>query len=221
MSLLKYLDNALWKWLQQFLDKNYVDICFLAYKQRRAPQMKYMEWKIGRAHEQQTPLEMSSELEKVRHFIGRLAHHIRAPRQVIEDFSRLDRFLDAYSVRHIPRVANIPAPKADDHTTLEGIIGRMFPKGDSLLREYKESLPIINQKLGLQEKVLEQYNSSGFEPVVHAEIRVLEYFYENRLAFADNDRFIGCSKPACYCCQLYIQHHPCKQFSCLYLSIYR
>lgn len=220
MGLLKQLDGALWKWLEQFLEKPYVNTCFLAYRERKAPQMRYMESKIVNAHEQQTPSEMSSGFDNIRHSIGRLAHHIRAPRQVIEDFSKLEGLLDTYSVRHIPQVANITAPKADDHTTLQGIIGRMFPSNNnSLLREYEENLPIMNQKLSLQEKFMEQYNNPNFKPIVHAEIRVLEYFYGNDLVFAGKDRFIGCSRPACYCCQLYIQHHPRKQFLWLYYPV--
>lgn len=206
---IQYSDTDLRKWLRQFLGKNYVETCFLAYKERRSRHMRYMESKIARAHEQQIPSETPTGFDMVRHSIGRLADHVRAPKQVIEDLTELDRFLDTYNVCEVPQVDNTVAPKADDHTTLDGIIKRMFPSsGDSLLREYEEHLPIINQKLSLQEKFMQHYNDKDFEPKVHAEIRVLEHFYGNRLLFADHDRFIGCSRPSCYCCQLYIQHHP-------------
>lgn len=169
-----------------------------------------MKTKIVKAHELQTPSHMPARFDLVRHFIGRLAHHVRAPKHVIDDLSHLDRYLTSYDVRHIPKGEDIAPPKADGRTTLEQILGRMFTKGDVRLREYEENLPMINHRLSLQQQVVAQYNSPKFKPVVHAEIRVLEYFYENRLEFADNDRFIGCSKPSCYCCQLYFQHHPLR-----------
>jgi TPP-dependent 2-oxoacid decarboxylase len=43
---------------------------------------------------------------------------------------------------------------------------------------------------------------------MHAEIQVLEHFYANTLSFAGDDPFIACSKPACFCCLLYIRNHP-------------
>ncbi|KAJ5520825.1 hypothetical protein N7463_001278 [Penicillium fimorum] len=51
-----------------------------------------------------------------------------------------------------------------------------------------------------------QYEQPG--PQVHAEVQVLEHFYQKKLSFADGDRFIACSKPACLCCVLYFKHHP-------------
>ncbi|KAH6722575.1 hypothetical protein BKA61DRAFT_702089, partial [Leptodontidium sp. MPI-SDFR-AT-0119] len=44
-----------------------------------------------------------------------------------------------------------------------------------------------------------------FKPRVHAELNLLECFYTKRLAFVDDNRFIGCSKPACY----YYYHYIC------------
>ncbi|KAH6703094.1 hypothetical protein BKA61DRAFT_494212, partial [Leptodontidium sp. MPI-SDFR-AT-0119] len=48
-----------------------------------------------------------------------------------------------------------------------------------------------------------------FKPRVYAELNLLGYFYIKRLAFVNNNRFISCSKLACYCCYYYI---------CFYLS---
>ncbi|KAK7746077.1 hypothetical protein SLS62_009537 [Diatrype stigma] len=182
-------DVALRSWLRQFLEGDYLDVCLLAYNQRKAPEMKYMKTRIVKAHELQTSSQMPARFDLVRHFIGRLAHHVRAPQQVVEDLSHLDRFLTAYDVRHIPRGDDIAPPNAGAPTHLYEILGRMFPRGSARLREYEENLPMINHRLSLQQQFDEQHSS--IKPVVHAEIRVLEYFYEKRLEFADQDRFIG------------------------------
>lgn len=41
----------------------------------------------------------------------------------------------------------------------------------------------------------------------HAEVIMLEYFYLKDLTFVNNDRYIACSKPSCYCCALYFRKH--------------
>lgn len=44
---------------------------------------------------------------------------------------------------------------------------------------------------------------------VHAELLVLDHFEQTRGRFLfEQDRYIGCSKPACYLCHLFISCHP-------------
>ncbi|KAJ5814099.1 uncharacterized protein N7503_000849 [Penicillium pulvis] len=46
---------------------------------------------------------------------------------------------------------------------------------------------------------------------VHAELLVLDHFEQTRGRFLfEQDRYIGCSKPACYLCHLFITCHPGK-----------
>ncbi|KAF4626908.1 hypothetical protein G7Y89_g11247 [Cudoniella acicularis] len=66
----------------------------------------------------------------------------------------------------------------------------------------------MDAKFNIQDRLQAQYHDKDFRPRVHAELNLLEYFHMNRLPFVDDDRFIGCSKPACYCCYHYISLHP-------------
>jgi hypothetical protein len=43
---------------------------------------------------------------------------------------------------------------------------------------------------------------------VHAELLLLDYFSRQQMPFLDDDRYIGCSKPACYFCYQWICNHP-------------
>ncbi|KAJ5726660.1 uncharacterized protein N7483_008017 [Penicillium malachiteum] len=44
---------------------------------------------------------------------------------------------------------------------------------------------------------------------VHAELLVLDHFEQSQGRFLfEQDRYIGCSKPACYLCHLFISNHP-------------
>lgn len=47
-----------------------------------------------------------------------------------------------------------------------------------------------------------------FSTLVHAELLLLDHFWRNDYQFWVRDRYIGCSKPACYSCYRYISNHP-------------
>ncbi|RYP89771.1 hypothetical protein DL770_004113 [Monosporascus sp. CRB-9-2] len=184
-------DIKLWRWLQQFREQDLVDLCYLAYEQRRAEEMGHVVAKIDTAQCGQGVRTASDVFYEIRHYVGRLAHHVRAPKQVLEDFACLAHVLDTYDIRLIGQVSNIEPPAPDGLTTLEGILKRMLPANDRSLPEYEDSLALMNQKFGLEEKILNEYGKETFKPNVHAEVQVLEHFHENGLSWAGNDRYIG------------------------------
>ena len=172
--------------------------------------MKYLKTKIDSTRRAEGLEDIVDAFQQVRHYIGRLSHHVRAPLQVIEDASCLSRLLEVYHVVRIRPMPNIERPEPDGQTTLEAILGRMLPEScnPTVRGEYEECLRYMNQKFGLQERILTQYSKASFKPKVHAEVQVLEHFYQNELRFAHDDPYIGCSKPACFCCRLYFRNHP-------------
>jgi hypothetical protein len=42
---------------------------------------------------------------------------------------------------------------------------------------------------------------------VHAELQIVDYFSRKKLKFFREDKYVGCSKPACYLCYKYISSH--------------
>lgn len=46
------------------------------------------------------------------------------------------------------------------------------------------------------------------KPFVHAEVLLADHIFINNLSFVRDDRYIGCSKPMCYHCQIYLEIHP-------------
>lgn len=93
-------------------------------------------------------------------------------------------------------------------TTLNGIVKRVLPAESEKVSQYQEELATMDSKFNIQGRLLAQYQDKDFRPRVHAELIVLEFFYATQRPFVDDDRFIGCSKPACYCCYHYISLHP-------------
>jgi hypothetical protein len=79
---------------------------------------------------------------------------------------------------------------------------------ETQIPQYQEALDFLDSKFGLCQLLRAQYKDKNFRPRVHAELIILEKFYDGQLEFVDRDRYIGCSKPACYCCYYYICAHP-------------
>ena len=172
--------------------------------------MRYLEAKISSARRAGMSDEIPDAFQQARHYIGRLSHHVRAPQQVIEDATWLTSLFETYQVERINPMQNIERPEPDGHTHAKGILRRMLPAGDGVGREWEEWLLDMNQKYNLDLRIVAQYEKAAFKPKVHAEVQVLEHFYQQRLRFAYDDAYIGCSKPACFCCRLYFRHHPMR-----------
>lgn len=111
------------------------------------------------------------------------------------------------STRPSPK-ASSRQPPTDHSTTLDSIVKRLLPSGSGEISQYQEALATMNAKFNLEDRLLAQYQDRDSKPRVHAELTTLEYFHATRRPFVDDDRFIGCSKPACYCCYHYISFHP-------------
>lgn len=154
------------------------------------------------------PQSKLSSFVLVRHYLGRLAHHIRAPRELVEDAEHLSQLLETYNVCAIEPIPCVPQPTPDSHTTLSGILNRMLKKNDPERPEIERTLLYMNSQSGIFERFMTQYQRC--KPLVHAEVQVLEHFYKMELSFVGNDRYIACSKPACLCCEMYFKYHPAR-----------
>jgi len=144
-----------------------------------------------------------------RHYIGRLGSHLKAAKILTTDSWRLRDLFEKFTIktRPSPKPPSLPPP-TDQLTTLSGIVKRMLPAGSEDIIRYQEALTTMDAKFNIQAHLQAQYEDKDFQPRVHAELNLLEYFHTKGLQFVDNDRFIACSKPACYCCYHYISLHP-------------
>jgi hypothetical protein len=152
-----------------------------------------------------------SPFPNLRHFIGRLASHIRTVRVLVAAARKLPSLFDDFHIEAIlcPTALTAP-PIAEDKLNLDGIVNRMISNNRPLTQEVQAQLQELNRNLQVELKVKERFADKNLKPRVHAELILLEYFFKHRgsLQLVANDRYIGCSKPACYCCSLYIHEHP-------------
>jgi len=96
----------------------------------------------------------------------------------------------------------MPSPLAPDRIDLHGIIGRAFRTEEDIAR-YRALISSMDRIVdgGLLRGVKDK---CSFSTRVHAELLLLDLFQEHGFDFVADDRYIGCSKPACYCCFNYI-----------------
>jgi hypothetical protein len=144
-----------------------------------------------------------------RHYIGRLGSHLKAARILTAAGWRMPDLFNNFTIRArpSPRPPSFPPP-IDGLTTLDGIIKRMLPANSEETPRYQEALATMDAMFNILDRLRTQFQDKHFRPRVHAELNLLEYFHRERLLFVDGDRFISCSKPACYCCYHYISLHP-------------
>lgn len=154
------------------------------------------------------PVKIASLFRKVRHLIARLAAHIRAVKEFIEDVRHMEDLLDEYDVALVPKPTCVPRLQADGHTNLRGILRRMMRSEDMRFPVLFEYLSDLDEQTGLERQVQERFDPGKTPPCVHAEIQMLHHFYDSGRKFFADDNYIATSKPACFTCKSYFRHHP-------------
>ncbi|KAL5349546.1 hypothetical protein ACLOAV_005841 [Pseudogymnoascus australis] len=204
------LQRTLTEWLERFqgFNNDLPGLCRFSYQQRMSQCMRDLQRHIGEERAEVGKESRRQNFLLTRHFIGRLGSHFKAARILTTAGWRMPELFDSFTIktRPSPKPPSLPPP-TDHLTTLSGIIKRMLPAGSEAL-QYQDALAIMDAKFNIQNRLQAQFEDIRFRPRVHSELTLLEYFHTNRIPFVDDDRFIGCSKPACYCCYHYISLHP-------------
>ncbi|KAM5521556.1 hypothetical protein FOXYSP1_15447 [Fusarium oxysporum f. sp. phaseoli] len=182
--------TALLDWLPQFSSATTdpLILCRAAYNARHAPQIATLE--ALRQELIVAPQGTAETFRSVKHLVGRLAEKIRTPANLVNDSLLLRPLLDSYEIRRVEAPVAAKIPMTDGLRNLDSIIRRMLPADDPRLED-----------LAISDDEERQHN-------VHAEIQMLEEFHRNQRKFVAHDRYIACSKLACFCCKLYFKWHP-------------
>jgi hypothetical protein len=145
--------------------------------------------------------------DTIRHLIGRLNHTQKAIKVMIEARLGLSYLFGAFEVKRAKSSHSSPPPLLERDPTLMEVAGRLAgdDKAIELLRQNLGELDRLHQ---LSKTLSKECQSTTWRPRVHAELILLDLFWTQHFEFVGNDRYIGCSKPACYCCYHYITAHP-------------
>lgn len=138
----------------------------------------------------------------LRHYIGRLGGHLKATKILVSAALKMPSLLYNFSIKVQRSSRSTPSPLAPERIDLDGIIGRAFQTEEDIAH-YRALLSSMDRIFdgGLQRGVR---NTCSFSTRVHAELLLLDLFQGRGFDFVADDRYIGCSKPACYCCYHYI-----------------
>ena len=145
--------------------------------------------------------QSKSKFRDLRHYIGRLGEHVKSAKILVTAALRMPYLLENFEIRVCRSSRYNPSPLSPTSIDLDGIVGRAF-HGENIDR-YRASLSSMNRIFegNLWQLVKDR---CSFSTRVHAELLFVNHFQEHQYAFVADDRYIGCSKPACYCCYHYI-----------------
>ncbi|CAG7924827.1 unnamed protein product [Penicillium olsonii] len=152
-------------------------------------------------------LELSRNFERLHKLLYKLGKHVAQCKRLIEATIRLRLELSrGLRIETIGGSWENRIPLLARTCNIQSISHRIFSdpaKQDIFLRQLQQ---IYSEKE--LDRVLSKDLSKG-KTRVHAELLVLDHFEQTGGRFLDErDRYIGCSKPACYLCHLFISCHP-------------
>ncbi|TAQ83335.1 hypothetical protein B7494_g8342 [Chlorociboria aeruginascens] len=151
----------------------------------------------------------AGRFEKMRYTIGRLNHTMKAIKVLISTSFKHPHLFQNFSISRARSSRSLKPPLIERNPKLVEIAGRMT-SDPTEIDKYRAALTELDHRFSLSDNLHHFCNSNGWRLKVHAELILLDLFWTQKFDFVDADRYIGCSKPACYCCFHYIKAHPGK-----------
>ena len=150
--------------------------------------------------------ERRLDFEQLFYLLCKLGKHVHIANKLIDAAVSLSHdFVDGFKIRHLTSSTEERLPLTPKEATVEGTIRRMFSNTEEK-NKFMNRLQFIWDPFELTQLLRKKRTT---KTRVHAELLLIDHFDSNGLEFLDgNDKYIGCSKPACYLCHAYIKHHP-------------
>ncbi|KAF4630002.1 hypothetical protein G7Y89_g8139 [Cudoniella acicularis] len=178
-----------------------IDICRLCFNIRRSPSFETLQKRA------RSGAECASRFQSIRHQIGRLNHTMKAVKIVIAAGLYLPQLFDDFEIVREQSSRKSPPPLKVRNPSLMELAGRLAP-GPAMIERVREGLQELDQRFQLSGELEKQCINPKWKPRVHAEILLIDRFWNDDMEFFDGDRYIGTSKAACYCCYHYMTSHP-------------
>lgn len=139
----------------------------------------------------------------VRHYLGRLASWAKSVSFIVQAVHSLDILQFPIKIRCLPAQQLVISDRLIEEQALVAMAASLTRAGVENARRSCESRWSLT--LDAYKK---RWRSLEIRTTVHAEMIVLDHFYRHGLSFAHDKRYIGCSKPSCFCCGVYMAGHP-------------
>jgi len=198
------------KWFQEFNAQinSPETLCKLAYFRSGSPNYDFVSQKANESGPH------AKHYEAVSHLTGRLHHTMKAVVCLVDARLQLPYLFVFDNEPKVERVYSPPAgqfPLVIENIHFRQIADSLIGKVNDPILESKcrNGLDVLEREFNLSGKFQERVTSPwNPRPRVHAELILLNHIRTRDFEFMDNDRYIGCSKPACYCCNSYMNAHP-------------
>lgn len=161
---------------------------------------KYPLFKVMTRYSRPDDLERCFIIAKTRHLIGRPGDPMKTAKFLVEGASIMPRILENFQIKICQSSCFIKSGLDPSKVDLDGIIGRMFSEA-SVIAHYRKNIALVDPFGDLLQRAR---TASSFSTRVHAELLLVAHFQSSKIKFLDGDKYIGCSKPACFCCYHYI-----------------
>ena len=150
--------------------------------------------------------ERRLEFEQLFYLFCKLGKHVHIVKQLIDAAAFLSHdFADGFQIQVLPSSIEKKLPLTPKEATIKSITGRMFSSTEEQ-SEFMNRLQFIWDPDEMTQLLRTKRTK---KTRVHAELLLINHFEKNGCNFLDgNDKYIGCSKPACYLCHAYIKQHP-------------
>lgn len=147
-----------------------------------------------------------SDFEQLFKLLGKLGKHVHVAKKLVEAAVLLPQdFAQGFVFQIVPSSREQKLPLLPKEATVEGTVRRMFSSTEEQ-GKFMARLRFIWNESDLSELLKKQHKTMTR---VHAELLLIDHFDRHGCQFLDgNDKYIGCSKPACYLCYAYITNHP-------------
>jgi hypothetical protein len=194
--LTKYFGDG----IKEISQPSFLDLVNACYKIRHTQLLKTIRVFAGQGRTR------AQQFERLYKLLGKLGRPIMSSKNLIEGAMILSQDLvQGFIVKTIPpsKLRLIPI-RPREETTIKSIAGRMF----SSKNEQDKFMERLSYLEG-EEFVAFIQRERSKETRVHAELLLIDHFERTGCNFLDiHEKYIGCSKPACYLCQMYIAQHP-------------
>ena len=170
------------------------------YEKRRSPSFDILKRFAGQGESRR------SEFEQLFKLLCKLGKHVHIAKKIIEAAVSLSQdFTGGFRIERLPSSKEQKLPLTPKEATIETTIHRMFSTAEEQ-NKFMARLRSIWDASELSELLHSQHNT---KTRVHAELLLIDHFDKHGCNFlGGNDKYIGCSNPACYLCYAYIMSHP-------------
>jgi hypothetical protein len=149
--------------------------------------------------------------ERLYKLLGKLGKPLKSSKTLTEAATKLAQdFAQGFTVKTVRSSVSQQIPfRSKKEATIESTVNRMF-SDSSKKTEFMDRLKsLVSQEGDEIDSFLQRERAT--RTIVHAELLLIDHFERNSCNFlGQGEKYIGCSKPACYLCHMYITQHPSR-----------